>query len=73
MYWKDVIERALATYLETFIGLLVAANTFADGTVDWSVIQTAAVAAIPAVLSVAKSTVAQWRGNPDSASLTKQV
>jgi hypothetical protein len=69
---KDVAERAAATYIEAFLGLLLVSNTFASGQIDLSVIQTAAVAAIPAALSVIKSYAATFRGE-DTASLVSDV
>jgi len=48
----DVAERAAATYLEAFIGLLLA-----SGVLDVSTLKAAAVAAVPAALSVIKSAV----------------
>ncbi|MFC1415419.1 hypothetical protein [Streptacidiphilus cavernicola] len=48
----DVVERAAATYLETFLGLLLA-----SGVLDVSALKAAAVAAVPAALSVIKSAV----------------
>lgn len=72
-FWRDLAERAVATYVEALIGLLLASATFAEGTIDLSVIQTAIVAAIPAALSVIKSSLAPLRGNTDSASLDKAI
>lgn len=64
----DLIERAVATYVQVVIGLLLAG--FADVQVvdRLSVLRTAAVAAIPAGLSVVKSGLAGLYGNKDSVS-----
>jgi len=48
---KDVAERAVATWVQVFLGLLLAAD--ATG-LDWSVVKIAAVGAVPAGLSVIK-------------------
>lgn len=50
---KDIAERALSTYIQSVIGILLAANItdFGDGV---STVRAAAVSAIPAVLSVVK-------------------
>lgn len=65
---RDTAERAIATYVEAFLALLIASWTPA---VDWAVWQTAAWAALPAGLSVLKSAAATLRGSADSASLIK--
>lgn len=51
---RDLTERAVATYAQTFLGLLIA-----SGVVDISAVKAAAVAAIPAALSVVKSLIAE--------------
>lgn len=51
---RDLTERAGATYAQTFLGLLIA-----SGVVDISAVKAAAVAAIPAALSVVKSLIAE--------------
>jgi di/tricarboxylate transporter len=66
--FKDIAERTVATYLQALIGLLLAAN-WVDG-INLSFVQSAAVAAIPAALAVVKGALAQFVGNPDTASLT---
>lgn len=70
-YIRDLTERALRTYVQTFIGLLMAAGFAADGTIDLSVLGTAAVSAIPAVLSLIMSLLARSVGDSESASLAK--
>jgi uncharacterized membrane protein len=61
----DLAERAVATYIQALIGFLVAGAT----EVNASGLQAAALAAIPAALSVAKSLIASQVGDPASASL----
>lgn len=51
----DVLERAVATYVQVFAGLLVAANTGFTEVADLSVVKTCAISALPAALSVLKS------------------
>ena len=50
----DLAERAISTYVQGFLGLLIAA-----GVTSLDTIQAAAVAAIPAALSVVKSLLAE--------------
>ncbi|MFD0405031.1 holin [Kitasatospora sp. NPDC127116] len=62
----DLVERTVATYAVAFLGLLLA-----DG-VDLASVGTlraAAVAALPAALTVLKSAVATLIGDPNSAAL----
>lgn len=68
----DTVERAIATWLEVFFGLLIVANvwseTQAGGAVAYlSAAQTAAVAAIPGALAVLKAGVSSFLGDRDSA------
>lgn len=60
----DVIERTLAAYVTTFLGLLLAANF--DLT-DLSALKAAAVASIPAALSVVKGAIGAAVGDPRTA------
>ena len=53
-FLRDLTERAIATYVQTFLGLLIA-----SGLVDVTALKAAAVAAIPAGLSVVKSILAE--------------
>ena len=54
IFFRDLAERAIATYVQTFVGLLIAGAVISVDTV-----QAAAVAAIPAALSVVKSVLAE--------------
>lgn len=68
----DTLERALATWLEVFLGLFVASGVFDQVAVGhWalalSATQRAALAAIPAGLSVIKSVLSSFAGRRDSA------
>jgi hypothetical protein len=62
----DIAERTVLTYLEAFLGLLLAAGT--TNLVDLSVLESAAVAAIPAGLAVAKGAVGILLGRQGTAS-----
>lgn len=64
----DMLERAVATYIQVFIGLLMV-----SGVTDLVAVQSAAVAAIPAGLSVVKSVLAEKYapGTVSPASLAK--
>ena len=67
-FFIDLLERTVATYVETFLGLLIASGlgTPAD---RMALLEKAAIAAIPAALAVAKAGLAKFKGNPNSASL----
>lgn len=67
---KDVAERTIATYVQAFLGLLLAG--WATDTVDLSVVQSAAIAAVPAALAVLKGAIAKRvPGTLSPASLTE--
>lgn len=72
VFIRDLVERTLATYVEVFLGLVIV-SAFSNGVVDVSALQAAAVSALPAALAVVKGFAAQYRGDPDSASLSKDV
>lgn len=61
----DVAERTMLTYVETFLGLLLASG--ATDLVDLSAAKAAAVAALPAALTVVKSAVGTLLGRAGSA------
>lgn len=66
----DLAERAVSTYLEVFIGLLIV--TWADITSvsdALTVGRSAAIAAVPAGLAVIKGGLSKFRASPNSASL----
>jgi hypothetical protein len=58
----DVLERAFATYLEVFLGLLVASDKL-----NISYVTAAAVAAVPTGLAVLKAGLARFLGDKKSA------
>ncbi|WP_333745668.1 hypothetical protein [Streptomyces sp. IBSBF 2950] len=62
----DVAERTVLTYVEAFLGLLLAGA--ATDLVDLSVLQTAAVASIPAGLTVVKGAIGTRLGQIGTAS-----
>lgn len=62
----DTAERAVATYVEVVIGLLLVA-----GQLDLDKIEVALVAAIPAALAVVKAAIASRLGSSDSAALVE--
>lgn len=68
-FLADLAERAIATYAETLIGLLLASATGAHQVADMSSVAKLALAAVPAALSVVKSGLATLHGSTDSASL----
>lgn len=73
-FWKDLAERTISTYVQVFLGLLIAGGVFGtDGAIDMSAGKAAAVSAIPAALAVVKGLIASQFGEEDSASLAKDV
>lgn len=66
-FLRDLAERVISTYVQVFLGLLIAAGPV--DVVNLSTLRAAAVASIPAALSVAKGLIAKQFGSPDSASL----
>lgn len=54
IFWRDLAERVIATYVQSVIGLLLV-----SGVTDLAVVQSAAVAAIPAALSALKAFIAE--------------
>lgn len=64
--FTDMLERAIATYAVAFLGLLLA-----DGVdlTSVSVLKAAAIAALPAGLTVVKSFLASFIGDTSSAAL----
>lgn len=64
----DTIERAVATYVEVFLGLLIASWT--TDKVDLTLLSTAALAAVPTALAVLKAALADLKnGTVSPASL----
>lgn len=66
---RDLVERVLSTYAQAFLGLLLASGFAVDGVVDLSLVVKAAVAAVPAALSLLKGLLARSVGDKGSASL----
>ncbi|WP_149183328.1 hypothetical protein [Streptomyces sp. TRM49041] len=62
----DIGERAVLTYVEAFLGLLLASGT--TNVVTLSALESAAIAAIPAGLAVLKGAVGSILGRPGTAS-----
>ena len=62
----DIAERAVLTYVEAFLGLLLASGT--TNVVNLSALESAAIAAIPAGLAVVKGAVGSLLGRPGTAS-----
>lgn len=70
-FWKDAGERAVATFLQTILGLLGAGEIFSIGWLGWKEILTTAMGT--AALSVVKSVIAAVVGVKGTASLTAAV
>lgn len=66
----DAAERVIATYVQAFLGLVIAAGLDA---MSMSTLKAAAVAALPAALSALKAVVARTVGSPDDASLLPDI
>lgn len=70
MNWLiDAAERTAATYVQAFVGLLIAG--WGD-VLDVSTLRAAAIAAIPAGLAVLKSALARRVGDPDTGGIVAQ-
>ena len=65
---KDCLERAASTYVQTFIGLLIASPGL-----NIDKVEAALVAAIPAALWVVKSMLAAGVNKKGTASLAKDI
>ncbi len=73
-YVRDLAERVVSTFVQAFLGALVAGNWFDISHIrDLSIVQTAGVAGLVAVLAVIKGVVARFVGSPDSASAVPGV
>jgi hypothetical protein len=66
---RDMLERSIATYVQTFLGLLMAREMTDVLTV--SALQMAAIASLPAALAVVKASVASRAGTMSPGSLVK--
>ncbi|MFG2679166.1 hypothetical protein [Streptomyces sp. NPDC048392] len=67
-YGRDLLERVLSTFLQTFIGGIVI-TTPLDGSMWYA----ALAGGVGAVLALGKGLVARWRDVTNSASLAKGV
>lgn len=73
-YIRDLVERLIRTFVQAFLGTLIAANWFSvDQIRNVSTLQAAGLAGIAAVLSVVTSVIAKFVGKPESASLAPGV
>ncbi len=68
---RDIAERVLSTYVQAFLGLLLASGFGVDGVLDLSLVVKAGIAALPAALSLVKGLLARTVGDKESASLAK--
>ncbi|MFI5688617.1 hypothetical protein [Streptomyces sp. NPDC051636] len=64
--FADIAERAVLTYVEAFLGLLLASGTI--NLITLSALESAAIAAIPAGLAVVKGAVGSLLGRAGTAS-----
>lgn len=67
-YGRDLLERVLSTFLQSFIGGIVVTQPL-----DGSMWHAAAVGGVGAVLALGKGLVARWRDVTNSASLARGV
>jgi hypothetical protein len=65
----DLLERLIATYAETYVGLWVASGLGAAYITDMSSWDKALVAFLPTAVALIKGLVAKGIGSPDSAAL----
>lgn len=68
---RDTAERTIATYLEAFLGFMIAAAALTDLDSLKAAALSAIFAAIPAALSVLKAAIATGIGDPESAAFRK--
>lgn len=68
LYTKDLVERATMTFIEAFAGSL-AITGFSDSSTWYAALGSG----VAAVLALAKGLIAKGVGEPDSASLSKDV
>ncbi|MFJ2342360.1 hypothetical protein [Streptomyces antimycoticus] len=64
--FADIAERAVLTYVEAFLGLLLASG--ATNVIALSTLESAAIAAIPAGLAVVKGAIGSLLGRAGTAS-----
>lgn len=68
-FLMDLGERVVATYLQAFIGLLIASGFADDGKLNMGTATAAAVSALPAVLALIKGIIALKVGDEGTAAL----
>ncbi len=74
MFVKDLFERVIMTFLQAFLGALIAGGVFdVTGVREVSAYEAAALAGVAAVLALIKGLVAKWVSNRQSASLAPGV
>lgn len=66
----DLLVRVVATYVEAVLGFAIATVALPDGTFDVGALGAAALAAVPAVLSLVKGWLASNVGSPVTGGLT---
>lgn len=66
-FWIDAVERVVATYLEVFLGLVIASAFVDSGKLNMGAITAAAVSALPAALALVKSMIAAHIGDGGTA------
>jgi Putative lactococcus lactis phage r1t holin len=59
LWFRDMLERTVSTYVQTLLGLVIASNA---GALDVTRLRAAAIAAIPAALAVIKAAFATAKG-----------
>lgn len=70
----DILERAFFTWVEVFLGLILASHVFEDSTVGriariFSAAQTAALAALPSAIAIVKGGFGALVGNRNTAAI----
>jgi hypothetical protein len=66
-FWIDAAERVVATYLEVFLGLVIASAFVDSGKLNMGAVTAAAVSALPAALALVKSMIASRIGDKETA------
>lgn len=66
-FLPDLVERVVFTYLESFLGLVIASAFVDSGKLNMGAVTAAAVSALPAALSLLKGLIASQIGDTGTA------
>lgn len=72
-WWQDMLLRVMGTYVQVWISLVVVVAADGSSSIDFTQIQPALIAAIPATLGVLKGYIASKFGDPNTAGFLTSV